>query len=148
MVSLPVPLRRILDPAHRIRRPDWIEIDKDYLRDINMKRAVIEEHKERVLNSLPENDDASGELLETLIDWLPKVHPPHRPRLEETKFSPLFGSFCKRYPMLFEPLPGGIWNKVTDEHYPNVDKLQGVAALKVVSRYVPLCAPAIFPSPA
>lgn len=75
MVSLPVPLSRILDPAHRIRRPDWIEIDKDYLRDINMKRAVIEEHKERVLNSLPENDDASGELLETLIDWLPKVHP-------------------------------------------------------------------------
>ncbi|KAL8290009.1 hypothetical protein RQP46_002948 [Phenoliferia psychrophenolica] len=92
---------------------NWIEIDKDYLRDVNMKKAVIAEHKERVLNSLPENDDAAGELLETLVDYLPK-----------------------RYPMLFETLPGGIWNKVTDEKWPNVDKLQGVEALKVASTLV------------
>lgn len=52
---------------------DWIEIDKDYLRDINMKRAVIDEHTERALNSLPENDAAAGELLEILVDYLPKV---------------------------------------------------------------------------
>ncbi|KAK4706070.1 hypothetical protein P7C70_g119, partial [Phenoliferia sp. Uapishka_3] len=92
----------------------WIEIDKDYLRDVNMKRAVIEEHKEKTLNSLPENDDGAAELLETLVDYLPK-----------------------RYPLLFEPLQGGgIWNKITDEKFPDIDKLEGVPALMVVSRLV------------
>ncbi|KAM0746601.1 hypothetical protein T439DRAFT_134935 [Meredithblackwellia eburnea MCA 4105] len=100
--------------AHQpMKIDDWIEIDKDYMRDINMKKAVIEEHGERVLNSLSENDDASAELLETLIDYLPK-----------------------RYPTLFEKLSGGIWNKITDEKYPDANKLSGVAALKVVSRLV------------
>ncbi|KAI5480400.1 hypothetical protein MNV49_000975 [Pseudohyphozyma bogoriensis] len=92
---------------------NWIEIDKDYERDLAMKKEVIAKHGAKVLNSLPENDHASGELLATLVDYLPK-----------------------RYPTLFESLPGGIWNKVTDEKYPNVDKLQGVEALMVVSRLV------------
>lgn len=38
-----------------------------------MKKAVIAEHGPKVLNSLPENDEAAGELLETLVDYLPKV---------------------------------------------------------------------------
>lgn len=35
--------------------------------------------------------------------------------------------------MLFETLPGGIWNKITDERWPNVAGLKGVEALKVAS---------------
>lgn len=79
-----------------------------------------------VVDSLPENDAACGELLEILIDYLPK-----------------------RYPTLFERLPSksassetgghGIWNKVTDERfeYEDVKGLEGVEALRVCSRYVP-----------
>lgn len=52
---------------------DWIEIDKDYMRDITAKKSVIEEQGDKVLNSLPENDAAAGELLTTLVDYLPKV---------------------------------------------------------------------------
>lgn len=43
-----------------------------------MKKAVILEHKEKALNSLPENDDGANELLETLLDYLPKVSPSPR----------------------------------------------------------------------
>ena len=52
---------------------DWIEIDYNYERDLRQKKAVIEEHGSKVLTSMPENDEASGELLETLVDYLPKV---------------------------------------------------------------------------
>lgn len=55
------------------RSTDWIEIDYNYERDLKQKKAVIEEHGSKVLTSMPENDAASGELLETLIDYLPKV---------------------------------------------------------------------------
>ena len=74
---------------------DWIEIDKDLKWYINEKQRVIEEQGTNVIDSLPENDEACGELLEILVDYLPK-----------------------RYPTLFEKIDckgGGIWNKVTDE---------------------------------
>jgi hypothetical protein len=67
-----------------------------------------------VLDSLPENDEACTELLEVLIDWLPR-----------------------RYPTMFESIDcpgGGIWNKVTNERFKDVSQMQGVDALRVISR--------------
>jgi Haem-dependent oxidative N-demethylase, alpha subunit-like len=69
-----------------------------------------------VVDSLPENDDACNELLEALVDWLPK-----------------------RYPTLFEGLgsPGeGIWNKVTDEKLMGLQSKRGVEALLAISKRV------------
>ena len=67
-----------------------------------------------MIDSLPENHDACNELLEVLVDWLPK-----------------------RYPSLFEGLgsPGeGIWNKVTDERLTDLKGKHGVEALLVISK--------------
>jgi len=61
---------------------------------------------------LPENDEACNELLEVLIDWLPK-----------------------RYPTLFKKIgEDGIWNKVTGERFVGLREKRGVEALMVVSR--------------
>jgi len=95
---------------------DWIEIDKDYTWYIEQKAKVIKEQGKHVLDSLPENDVACTELLEVLIDWLPR-----------------------RYPTMFEAIDcpkGGIWNKVTNERFKNISDLQGVEALRVISRLV------------
>ncbi|KZT37993.1 hypothetical protein SISSUDRAFT_1047708 [Sistotremastrum suecicum HHB10207 ss-3] len=95
---------------------DWIEIDKDFEWYLAEKKRVIAEHGKKVIDSLPENDDACGELLEILVDWLPK-----------------------RYPTLFESIDcegGGIWNKVTDEKFEKIDGRSGVDALMVISRLV------------
>ena len=69
-----------------------------------------------VVDSLPENDAGCGELLETVVDYLPK-----------------------RYPTLFEIIDGeagGIWNKVTNERIVGIRGLEGVEALRVVARSV------------
>ena len=69
-----------------------------------------------MVDSLPENDDACDELLEVLVDWLPR-----------------------RYPTLFEGLgsPGeGIWNKVTDEKLTDLKSKRGVEALLAISKCV------------
>lgn len=67
-----------------------------------------------MVDSLPENDDACAEILELLVDHLPK-----------------------RYPTLFESLsPNGIWNKVTNEKIPDITGKSGVDALLIVSRLV------------
>ena len=52
---------------------DWIEIDKDYKLYLDMKQLVIKEQGKVVLDSMPENDEGCCELLETLVDYLPKV---------------------------------------------------------------------------
>lgn len=67
------PLPSLLFECKLTSGADWIEIDKEYERDLAMKKEVVAEFKENVLNSLPENDEAAGELLETLVDYLPKV---------------------------------------------------------------------------
>lgn len=93
---------------------DWIEIDKDLKWYIEEKTRVIEEQGKKVIDSLPENDEACKELMETLVDYLPK-----------------------RYPTLFEKIEcegGGIWNKVTDEKLTGLTGKTGVDALKVCSR--------------
>jgi len=95
---------------------DWIEIDKDLKWYIEEKTRVIEEQGKKVVDSLPENDEASGELLETLVDYLPK-----------------------RYPTLFEQIHckgNGIWNKATGERIEGVQGKTGVEALKICARLV------------
>lgn len=114
---------------------DWIEIDKDLPWYIEEKQRVIKEKGpyyyvthccnladplpfvgsgKVVVDSLPENDDACAEILELLVDYLPK-----------------------RYPTLFETLsPNGIWNKVTNEKIPDITGKSGVDALLIVSRLV------------
>ena len=67
-----------------------------------------------VVDSLPENDDACAELLEILVDYLPK-----------------------RYPTLFEHIGvNGIWNKITGERFHDLTGKSGVDALVVISRLV------------
>ncbi|GAA5849182.1 hypothetical protein JCM8547_006471 [Rhodosporidiobolus lusitaniae] len=93
---------------------NWIEIDSDYRKQMAYKKQVIEDHPDKTVLSLPENDDGCKELLETLVDYLPK-----------------------RYPTLFEALTdGGIYNKVLNERHPACARLSGVDALKVASRLV------------
>ncbi|CCM03919.1 uncharacterized protein FIBRA_06070 [Fibroporia radiculosa] len=108
---------------------DWIEIDNEYVWYLDEKARVIREQGKVVIDSLPENDDACTELLETLADYLPK-----------------------RFPTLFQSIPVdpaktpmkpsgygksvGIVNKVTGERFENVQELKGTDALLVVSRLV------------
>ncbi|GAA5999457.1 uncharacterized protein JCM10292_004150, partial [Rhodotorula paludigena] len=93
---------------------NWIEVDSNYEREMAYKARVVRDHPDNTILSLAENDAGCGELLQTLVDYLPK-----------------------RYPTMFEKLPGGgIRNKVLGEEHPNCDKLTGTDALHVVSRLV------------
>ncbi|GAA6036704.1 hypothetical protein JCM8097_003438 [Rhodosporidiobolus ruineniae] len=93
---------------------NWIEIDKNYRREVAYKRQVIAEHPENSVLSLPENDEAAGELLETVVDFL-----------------------TKRYPTLFEALPNcGVYNKILEERHENLAGLKGVDALMIISKLV------------
>ncbi|KAI0074728.1 hypothetical protein K474DRAFT_1765099 [Panus rudis PR-1116 ss-1] len=92
----------------------WIEVDKEYQWYLDEKARVIEENGRKVIDSLPENDGACGELLQILVDYLPK-----------------------RYPTLFERTnESSILNKVTNEHLTGLDKKTGVDALLAISRLV------------
>ncbi|POY75267.1 hypothetical protein BMF94_1637 [Rhodotorula taiwanensis] len=93
---------------------NWIEIDYKYVDEMRYKASVIAEHPDRTVLSLPENDEACGELLQTLVDYLPK-----------------------RYPTLFEALPnGGVFNRVLGLGFENCSVLHGVEALHVVAKLV------------
>ncbi|EJF56819.1 hypothetical protein DICSQDRAFT_70665 [Dichomitus squalens LYAD-421 SS1] len=92
----------------------WIEIDKEYKWYLGEKARVIREQGKVVIDSLPDNDEACGELLLELVDYLPK-----------------------RYPTLFtHEGPDGIVNLVTGEHHVSLGNRKGVDALLVVSRLV------------
>jgi len=99
---------------------NWIEIDKEYKWYLSEKARVIREQGKVVIDSLPENDDACTELLETLVDYLPKRFP--------TLFKPIFG--IPSSPAI------GIVNEVTGESFPDVRGIKGVDALLIVSRLV------------
>ena len=119
--------------AHRSMHVDhWIEIDKEYEWYLSEKAKVIEEHGtstrlprvhilvdhqylgKDVLDSLPENDEACGELLAELAAYLPK-----------------------RYPTLFRREgKNTIVNLVTGYRYDNVGAAEGVDALRAISWYV------------
>ncbi|KAH9911195.1 uncharacterized protein B0H18DRAFT_1129044 [Fomitopsis serialis] len=100
---------------------DWIEIDKEYQWYLDEKARVIKEQGRVVVDSLPENDAACTELLETLVDYLPKRYPT------------LFDAIPSKTP---GPVPNGIHNKVTGETFSNVSDLKGIDALMVVTRLV------------
>ncbi|KAF5827021.1 hypothetical protein DUNSADRAFT_1490 [Dunaliella salina] len=54
---------------------DWIEIDEWYEEEIELKRQMFAEKKERVLQEDPEASPASQELLQKLCAWLPSHYP-------------------------------------------------------------------------
>lgn len=67
-----------------------------------------------VVDSLPENDEACAELLEVLVDYLPK-----------------------RFPTLFESVgTTGIYNKITGESFQDISGKRGIDALMIVSKLV------------
>ena len=72
-----------------------------------------------MVDSLPENDATCTELLETLVDYLPK------------RFPTLFDAIPSEKP---SAVPYGIHNKVTGETFTNISELKGVDALMVVTR--------------
>lgn len=73
--------------AHQKMHIDnWIELDKDYMFYLDMKKRVIEQQGKVVMDSLPENDEACGELLEILVDYLPKVFSDSQGRLRVYDF--------------------------------------------------------------
>lgn len=55
------------------RIPDWIEVDSNYEREMAYKARVVRDHPDNTILSLAENDAGCGELLQTLVDYLPKV---------------------------------------------------------------------------
>ncbi|PIL33533.1 hypothetical protein GSI_04156 [Ganoderma sinense ZZ0214-1] len=92
----------------------WIEIDKEYKWYIDQKAQVIRQKGKVVIDSMPDNDEACGELLLELVDYLPK-----------------------RYPTLFaREGHDGIFNRVTGEHHLSLSGKKGTDALLVVSRLV------------
>ncbi|KAI0645173.1 hypothetical protein C8Q79DRAFT_756449 [Trametes meyenii] len=92
----------------------WIEIDKEYRWYIDEKARVIKEQGKKVIDSLPENDEACGELLELLADYLPK-----------------------RYPTLFKrEAADSITSLVTGDRFDAVSTKKGTDALLVISRLV------------
>ncbi|TFY60904.1 hypothetical protein EVJ58_g4856 [Rhodofomes roseus] len=104
---------------------DWIEIDKEYQWYLDEKARVIREQGKNLLqrvvvDSLPENDAACTELLETLVDYLPKRYPT------------LFDAIPSKTP---GPVPDGIHNKVTGETFTNISNLKGIDALMVVTSF-------------
>ncbi|EJU05042.1 hypothetical protein DACRYDRAFT_47033, partial [Dacryopinax primogenitus] len=100
---------------------NWIEISSDYQWYLSEKKKVIQREGKKVLDSLPENDFACQELLETVLDWMPK-----------------------RYPTLFDRLlrtedrisRDGIFNKVTGERFDwkKGEAPSGCDALTILSR--------------
>ncbi|KAF8304833.1 hypothetical protein DL93DRAFT_2066749 [Clavulina sp. PMI_390] len=103
---------------------NWMEISADYEWYLSEKKRVIEEQGKVVLDSLPENDPACQELLETVADWLPKRYPTMFDRLLETT----------------EPgeQRDGIYNRTTKERYQwEVGNApDGREALTILSRLV------------
>ncbi|KAI0753151.1 hypothetical protein C8Q80DRAFT_1097241 [Daedaleopsis nitida] len=92
----------------------WIEIDKEYKWYLSEKQRIIAERGKVVVDSLPENDEACGELLMSLVDYLPK-----------------------RYPTLFRREGHDtIVNMVMGETHVDLSSIKGVDALHVVSRLV------------
>ncbi|KAI0767107.1 hypothetical protein C8Q74DRAFT_1203421 [Fomes fomentarius] len=92
----------------------WIEIDREYKRYLDEKATVIKEQGKTVIDSLPENDEACGELLMELVNYLPK-----------------------RYPTLFTREGNdAIVNLVMGERHLGLSEKKGIDALHTVSRLV------------
>lgn len=111
--------------AHQPLSPNnWIEISASYQWYLEEKRRVIAEQGRKVIDSLPENDAACGELLGLVVEFI-----------------------VARYPTLFNRLPettldgkelDGIYSRVTQERYQWIKGCppEGVEGLKIISRWV------------
>ncbi|KAG9125855.1 hypothetical protein FRC07_005917 [Ceratobasidium sp. 392] len=109
--------------AHQPLLPnDWIELSSSYRWYLEEKQRVIAEQGKNVIDSLPENDAACGELLECVVEYL-----------------------TVRYPTLFDRLLeptqdgkelDGIYSRVTEERYQWARGCppEGVEGLTIVSR--------------
>ncbi|CAE6435103.1 hypothetical protein ACGC1H_002847 [Rhizoctonia solani] len=108
--------------AHQPLSPNnWIELSASYRWYLAEKKRVIEEQGKKVIDSLPENDAACGELLELVVEFM-----------------------TTRYPTLFDRLLvtqdnkelDGIYSHVTGERYQWVRGCppEGVEGLGIVSR--------------
>lgn len=54
---------------------EWIQMDPFYAEEMSMKRHLIDTRKDIVLQSLPEAEEANKELLELLLEYLPRRYP-------------------------------------------------------------------------
>lgn len=108
--------------AHQPLSPNnWIELSASYRWYLAEKKKVIEEQGKKVVDSLPENDAACGELLECVVEFLAARYPTLFDRLEETRDGKKLD---------------GIYSHVTEERYQWVSGCppEGVEGLKIISR--------------
>ncbi|CAE7131566.1 unnamed protein product, partial [Rhizoctonia solani] len=108
--------------AHQPLSPNnWIELSASYRWYLAEKKRVVEEQGKKVIDSLPENDAACGELLEMVVEFMTARYPTLFDRLLETQGD--------------EKLDG-IYSRVTGERYQWVKGCppEGVAGLRVISR--------------
>jgi hypothetical protein len=111
--------------AHQPLSPNnWIEISASYRWYLAEKKRVIAEQGNKVIDSLPENNVACGELLECVIEFLTVRYPTLFDRQMETSQDG-------------EELDG-IYNRVTEERYQWTRGCppEGVEGLTIVSRCV------------
>lgn len=111
--------------AHQPLHPnDWIELSASYRWYLAEKKKVIAEQGKKVIDSLPENDAACGELLELVVEFLTARYPTLFDRLLETRQD---GGEID-----------GIYSHTTEERYQWVKGCppEGVEGLKIISRYV------------
>ena len=56
---------------------EWIEIDEHFTRQLDERRALLEERRGEVLAALPESGPGQRELLDLLLEHLPQRFPEH-----------------------------------------------------------------------
>ena len=56
---------------------DWIEIDEDFAGQLAERRRLLDQRRGEVLAALPESAAGQAELLELLLEHLPKRFPGH-----------------------------------------------------------------------
>ncbi|QRV75034.1 actin-related protein 10 [Ceratobasidium sp. AG-Ba] len=108
--------------AHQPLSPNnWIELSSSYRWYLAEKKRVIAEQGKKVIDSLPENDAACGELLECVVDFLTTRYPGLFDRLAETRD---------------EKELDGIYSHVTEERYQWSKGCppEGVEGLRIISR--------------
>lgn len=109
--------------AHQPLHPNnWIELSASYQWYLAEKKKVIAEQGKKVIDSLPENDAACGELLELVVEHLTARYPTLFDRLLETRQD--------------GKETDGIYSHVTGERYQWVKGCppEGVEGLKIISR--------------
>ena len=97
-----------LVPMH----PDnWIEIDAEYEADIELRRKLLAEQRDIVIQTTPQADEANREMLDLLVDYLPRRYPDRFHLTETNEF--------------INVATGDVFN--LDD--PNLDSLETVALL-------------------